>query len=1307
MKKPHKLTLVASISTIIALLLLVISPKIAFITRAFTGDGTGTLADPYQITSCAGLQEIRDDLTANYIIMNDINCTGVDWVPIGSNPGDTLTGVLDGDGHTVSNISMVTSSGGNFAGFFGSIDGGTVKNLSISNIQISAPNYSMVGGLAGEVGLANSANSTITNVHVTGTISGNTEVGGLIGNAYRITDSISYSTTNVNVSGGLHTAGLIGMNYADVDNCSSAGTVTSTGDYAGGLIGYSLVSSGTEPVSEISNSSSSVDVESTGGRIGGLLGGTSMRVIASHATGNVDASGGEIGGLIGVVFDESTYGATDGMESLYATGNVIGDDTAVGGLIGSMYAQDISYSYATGSVTGYNGYVGGLIGYGNYSGIVDHCYATGNVHGENVSSNGMTGGLVADGRYISNSYATGNVTGNMNHVGGLAGILYYDASNSYATGSVVSNGDYAGGLIGGAYGSVNNCYATGSVTNTGDDNEGIGGLLGSAYGDVIEDSYATGNVSVSGTGASSMYAGGLVGEAYLGSQADNNYATGNVSAPGLTNVGGLIGYIPAGIVSQSYALGSVSGYDSVGGLIGTRYSDDTVNTYALGNVTATLKAGGLIGKLGNAVINSYSKGLVTGSETGGLIGYLDDEHGVYYSVTSSYYNSQTSGQSDSDKGTPITSAQMASQSTYTDWDFSTIWSLGIMVDSTVSPSEGGTISASGNLFSVPTFQNQVKALTLTATPSSSYSFTNWMENGSIVSSNNSYTFNYRNGELATRSFVANFASTYVPPVVPDAVSITNLNTSMSVIDTSSSLDATIPSETFKSAGRNIRLYFGSGLTKRVMANVVTDLTASRSWANVEGLLNLSSKKVLVHNLASAPGVAGKYDLYVPKGSNDNRVLVCPNAITLSAVTFGCADGYILTSNQMTSSVIAGSTYWVIRNLTGTGAMSYNYTPEEEPPVIPEEPEIVDDTEIPDNDVVPEDTTPVSQEEVKDVQDPEPNTTINDVIAVLSTFSRDVQKVVKELPISETASQNITAATLAVIIVSPAVSVGIGSSYTIAYVLKFFSMIFALFGFGRKKRNCGLVYNSVTKEPLKNAIVRIYNLENTLVATEVTNMYGIFETDMESGQYSILVQANNFKFPSMLISGIQDYPYNNVYKGGNFNYDSLSTISYSIPVDPLDQSNTEYIRAIARNRLVKWTSVLMNLFVLLGLVFSVISYIKLNSTLNLILLIVYIFLIVISIIIRRQEKYKFGTVVNMMEEPQQGVQVGLMEMEFNTIYAKRITNEKGKYRFIVPGGEYKVVSLDPNYDIDGKEIIINGKNKKILAISKNFSVVRRT
>ena len=56
----------------ISSLLLILFPVSVF---AFTGNGSGTELDPYQISNVDQLQEMNDDLDAYYILVNDIDAS--------------------------------------------------------------------------------------------------------------------------------------------------------------------------------------------------------------------------------------------------------------------------------------------------------------------------------------------------------------------------------------------------------------------------------------------------------------------------------------------------------------------------------------------------------------------------------------------------------------------------------------------------------------------------------------------------------------------------------------------------------------------------------------------------------------------------------------------------------------------------------------------------------------------------------------------------------------------------------------------------------------------------------------------------------------------------------------------------------------------------------------------------------------------------------------------------------------------------------------------------------------------------------
>ncbi|MHC4694166.1 MAG: hypothetical protein ACYS67_15600, partial [Planctomycetota bacterium] len=196
--------------------------------------------------------------------------------------------------------------------------------------------------------------------------------------------------------------------------------------------------------------------------------------------------------------------------------------------------------------------------------------------------------------------------------------------------------DFVGSLTGNNSGKLVNCYAQrGSVSGGGQ----IGGLVGS-NGGIILNSFADCNVA-----GSADYVGGLAGDNYMG-RIISCFSSGSVESEA-NCVGGLTGFSDW-IISESYATGGVFGSDHVGGLVG--YNQRTFYSTPSGTVA-----------------RCYAVGVVSGvNNVGGLIGFNDSGP-----VFSSFWDTQTSGQSDSDGGIPKTTAEMHDPNTYLDagWDF--------------------------------------------------------------------------------------------------------------------------------------------------------------------------------------------------------------------------------------------------------------------------------------------------------------------------------------------------------------------------------------------------------------------------------------------------------------------------------------------------------------------------------------------------------------------------------------------------------------------------------------------------------------
>ena len=156
----------------------------------------------------------------------------------------------------------------------------------------------------------------------------------------------------------------------------------------------------------------------------------------------------------------------------------------------------------------------------------------------------------------------------------------------------------------------------------------------------------------------------------------SNLGVTNVNITGQNQVGGLVGFHFSSTVSNSYSTGSVTGSgNNVGGLVGRNYSSTVSNSYSTGSVSGSSDVGGLVGYNENSstIENSYSTGNVSGSSNvGGLVGFHFSS-----TVNNSFWDTQTSGQSLSAGGTGKTTAEMQTQSTFTDagWDFTDIWAM--------------------------------------------------------------------------------------------------------------------------------------------------------------------------------------------------------------------------------------------------------------------------------------------------------------------------------------------------------------------------------------------------------------------------------------------------------------------------------------------------------------------------------------------------------------------------------------------------------------------------------------------------------
>jgi len=309
----------------------------------FSGLGSGTSQSPYKITTCAQLQSISSiDLDAVYSIENDIDCSGVQWTPIGLNPDESFTGTLIGNNKTVNNITI----GNNFQfnGFFGDVDNGYIKDLKINNINIGGTS-SIIGGLTGTVD-NNQVGTTISNVHVTGSLSGN-YVGGIIGQGFQSSTTISDSSFEGNIHGISFAGGILALGTCSISNSYSAGTITEVNPGSGNGNMGGIIGGVVAPNGFISNSYSTININTpdSNGSVGGLVGQITspFYILNSYTIGDVSGKS-NVGGLVGLAVGTS-------ITNTYSKGEV-SDASSKGGLVGASYGSTVTNSYYDSETSG-------------------------------------------------------------------------------------------------------------------------------------------------------------------------------------------------------------------------------------------------------------------------------------------------------------------------------------------------------------------------------------------------------------------------------------------------------------------------------------------------------------------------------------------------------------------------------------------------------------------------------------------------------------------------------------------------------------------------------------------------------------------------------------------------------------------------------------------------------------------------------------------------------------------------------------------------------------------------------------------
>lgn len=374
----------------------------------------GTPEKPFLISNAEEFLNIKNNLTASYRLTENIDFSDTAYQVIGDINSGSFQGTLDGNGHTVKNVT-INSSGNKYVGLFGCLEG-SVTNLNIENISICDTATRYIGGIAGYV--SDSGSITYCNA-LSGSIRGEYSVidlnlGGIAG--YSVGE-INYCKNYMEVlSDGSYNyynrykyvGGIVGCGNAD--NCENNGKIWAYGGspYAGGISGYGNVS-GSKNYGDINGRGYTVGV-------GGIVG------YGGNATDCVNSG---VINSTGLSYERSIF-----------AGGIMGYSRSYSLVNNCINSGTVNSTAITNSSDG-NSYAGGIIGYGFIRPSVNECINNGNVR--------STGG--------DDAYA-----------GGIAG---YNSDTVKCINNGTISGGYAGGIAGGLngnYSSVSKCVNYGIVS---------------------------------------------------------------------------------------------------------------------------------------------------------------------------------------------------------------------------------------------------------------------------------------------------------------------------------------------------------------------------------------------------------------------------------------------------------------------------------------------------------------------------------------------------------------------------------------------------------------------------------------------------------------------------------------------------------------------------------------------------------------------------------------------------------------------------------------------------------------------------
>ncbi len=317
------------------------------------------------------------------------------------------------------------------------------------------------------------------------------------------------------------------------------------------------------------------------------------------------------------------------------------------------------------------------------------------------------------------------------------------------------------------------------------------------------------------------------------------------------------------------------------------------------------------------------------------------------------------------------------------------------------------------------------------------------------------------------------------------------------------------------------------------------------------------------------------------------------------------------------------------------------------------------------------------------------------VTIQAEYAVEVAREILQSPVVQETAAVAAPTLLAVTIVNAASA--ISAFNALAYFQYLFTQPLLLFG-RRRRKQWGVVYNSLTKQPVDLAIVRLLQAETRLVIqTKVSDKEGRYAFLVKKGKYLLEVVKPAYVFPTQhLVGRKEDADYADLYHGEAIEITEDGLIVRNIPLDPITSTETP--------RRVLWKKGLQTLrhsLAFSGIPIGMFTLIISPGVITALLLLaqVGVYLLFRRVAVPTKAK-NWGVAFDAKtRKPLSGAVVRVFDKKFNKLLESQVTDSNGKYGFFVRRNVYYVMAdkagyerfVSPDLDLSDKDQALIAQN----------------